>query len=132
MVLAGMLFRLVSCAWLVLTSTICLGADYLRDVRPLLEHKCYACHGALKQLSGLRLDTGASLIEGGDSGATLTAGEPESSLLIDVITGDAGFRMPPDNEGAPLTAAEIKLIRQWIADGAPIPQNETPQSDPRQ
>ena len=28
--------------------------DYVRDVKPILKERCYACHGALKQESGLR------------------------------------------------------------------------------
>ncbi len=42
--------------------------DYVRDVKPLLAKHCYACHGALKQKSGLRLDTVALMRKGGDSG----------------------------------------------------------------
>jgi hypothetical protein len=105
--------------------------DYLRDVKPLLKHKCYACHGALKQQSGLRLDTTTSLLAGGESGAAVTSGKPDESLLLDVLTGDAGFRMPPANEGSPMTDREIELIRVWIADGAQEPADEQPQSDPK-
>ena len=36
--------------------------DYLRDVKPILKARCYACHGALKQKSDLRLDTGALVL----------------------------------------------------------------------
>ncbi|MEO2029354.1 MAG: DUF1553 domain-containing protein [Fuerstiella sp.] len=104
--------------------------DYLRDVKPLLEHKCYACHGALKQQGGLRLDTAVSLAVGGESGAVVIAGRSSDSLLIDVLTGDAGFRMPPANEGSPMTDKEIDLIRAWIADGAHGPVDEQPQMDP--
>jgi len=111
--------------------SVAAGADYLRDIKPLLQHKCYACHGALKQQAGLRLDTAVALIRGGASGSTVTPGHPEKSLFIDVLTGDAGFRMPPDNEGAPLTAEEIDLIREWISAGSPIPEHEEPQSDPQ-
>ena len=32
--------------------------DYTKDVKPLLAHKCTACHGPLKQAAGLRLDAG--------------------------------------------------------------------------
>ena len=114
-----------------LTATTCPGADYLRDVKPLLKHKCYACHGALKQQAGFRLDTATSLVKGGESGVTVSAGKPEESLLIDVLTGDAGFQMPPDNEGAALTPKEIDVIREWIAAGAPLPEHEEPESDPK-
>lgn len=111
--------------------THCAAADYLQDVKPLLQHKCYACHGALRQQGGLRLDTGRQLLQGGDSGSPVAAGEPSKSLLMDVLTGDAGFRMPPESEGAPLTEDERKIISDWIADGAHVPAAEEPQSDPR-
>ncbi|MBD3674158.1 MAG: DUF1553 domain-containing protein [Planctomycetaceae bacterium] len=107
------------------------GADYLTEIKPLLEHKCYACHGALKQQGSLRVDTANSLLQGGDSGSLIEPGKPEESLLIDVLTGDAGFRMPPANEGAPLSPEEIDLIRDWIEAGAPPPEKESPQTDPR-
>lgn len=113
-------------------SAICRGADYQIHVKPLLKHKCYACHGALKQQSGLRLDTAASLIKGGDSGAAVIPGKPDESLLIDVLTGDAGFRMPPANEGSLLTPDEIDRIRAWIAAGAQAPADEKPEEDPQQ
>ena len=43
-------------------------ADYERDIKPLLRGRCYACHGALKQKSGLRLDTVELMLKGGESG----------------------------------------------------------------
>ena len=43
-------------------------ADYLREIKPLLKARCYACHGALKQKSDLRLDTGESIRRGGKQG----------------------------------------------------------------
>ncbi|MCA9099065.1 MAG: hypothetical protein KDA36_11785, partial [Planctomycetaceae bacterium] len=107
------------------------GSDYLQHVKPLLEQKCYACHGAFKQQGSLRVDTAESLLRGGDSGAAVTPKHPEESLLIGVLTGDAGFRMPPENDGAPLTAEEIELVRDWIKAGAPLPEKEEPQADPR-
>jgi len=105
--------------------------DYLRDLKPLLEHKCYACHGALKQQAGLRLDTGLSILKGGESGPSVVPGNPDDSLLIQVLTGDAGFKMPPANEGSPLNDQELHLLRKWIADGAVVPKEEKSQTDPR-
>src|SRR4051812_7473939 len=52
-------------------------------IRPLLAANCLECHGAKKQESGLRLDSRAALIEGGDSGErAVVPGDPERSLLI--------------------------------------------------
>lgn len=118
-------------AMILLFASSSVAADYLRDVKPLLEHKCYACHGAIKQQAGLRLDTATALKQGGDSGTTVTTEKPDESLLIGVITGEAGFRMPPENEGSPLTENEVELVRQWIADGAVAPADELPQTDPK-
>jgi hypothetical protein len=124
--------HLLSVLLMPLASMVAAGeADYLHDVKPLLEHKCYACHGALKQQGELRLDTVVSLLAGGESGAAVTAGKPGESLLIDVLTGEAGFRMPPANEGSPMTDKEIDLIRAWVAEGAKAPADEQPQSDPK-
>src|SRR5690606_11829379 len=86
--------------------------DYLRDVKPVLKERCFACHGALKQEAGLRVDTAELLRRGGDSGSALVAGDPEASVLIErVADPDPGSRMPP--EGEPLTAAQIEALTQW-------------------
>ena len=104
--------------------------DYSRDVKPVLKNRCFACHGALKQESGLRLDTGASIRAGGEGGAAVVPGAVPDSPLIDRITShDESDRMPP--EGEPLTAQQIDRIKAWILQGAPAPDNEQPEEDPR-
>jgi len=104
--------------------------DYLRDVKPLLKQRCYACHGALKQEAGLRLDTASSIRRGGDSGAAVQPGQPNGSLLLQRVSAtDASERMPP--EGEPLTPEQITWLTGWIAAGAIAPQSEIPEEDPR-
>lgn len=104
--------------------------DYVTQVKPLLESRCYACHGALRKKSGLRLDTAALLIEGGDSGPAVESGHPDDSLLVMMLTGELGTRMPPEGEGEALEADQIDLIKQWIKEGAVAPA-ESPAPDPR-
>ena len=105
--------------------------DYLRDVKPILKERCYACHGALKQESGLRLDTGKSIRQGGDGGAIVDAEAAASSSLIERISShDDSERMPP--EGEPLTKVQIEMFRNWIIQGAVSPENELPELDPDQ
>ncbi|MCS6863629.1 MAG: PSD1 and planctomycete cytochrome C domain-containing protein [Gemmataceae bacterium] len=107
--------------------------DYLKQVKPLLEARCYACHGALKQNGKLRLDTVAAALTGGSSGPAIVKGKPDQSELIARVSAqDPAERMPPEHEGSPLTAAEINLLRQWIQAGAPHPADEKPEPDPRQ
>lgn len=104
--------------------------DYLRDVKPVLKQRCFACHGALKQQAKLRLDTAALIRTGGRHGPAVVPGRAAGSLLIRrVIHPDATGRMPP--VGKPLTEAQVALLRAWIDQGAPAPAGERPEEDPR-
>lgn len=106
-------------------------AAYLRDVRPVLERRCYGCHGALQQKGKLRLDTARAIRAGGISGPSIDPQDPPASLLIEKVTeADPKLRMPP--EGEPLTEVEIAALRVWVAAGAPAPEGERPQKDPRE
>ena len=89
--------------------------DYVREVKPIFAQRCFPCHGALKQNAKLRLDTVTSMLRGGKSEAVVVPGKPDDSLLVGAITGDAGFRMPPENEGTRVTADEVAKIKRWIA-----------------
>ena len=102
--------------------------DYVRDVKPLLKERCFACHGALKQKGKLRLDTAAAMATGGRNGPAVTAGNPAASVLIERVS-DPDHRMPP--EGKPLTGQQIDLLRDWIKHGAKGPANEQPEADPK-
>jgi hypothetical protein len=104
--------------------------DYLRQIKPILTARCFACHSALRQQSGLRLDTAALLIAGGDSGAAVEPGNSRDSLLLQMITGESGVRMPPEDDGAALSNSQIALFTKWIDEGAHAPQEATP-PDPR-
>jgi hypothetical protein len=103
--------------------------DYLRDIKPLLQRRCFACHGALKQESELRLDTRDFMRRGGADGSSIEPGEPQASRLIERVSAtDPAQRMPP--EGAPLTPNEIAALSAWIESGAKAPADEKPQDDP--
>ena len=106
--------------------------DYLRQVKPLLLERCSACHGAFRQKSGLRIDTGALLRKGGDGGPAIVPGKSDESPLIERVSATDGERMPPEGEGSPLTAAQVALLKQWIDEGAVAPEDEQPQQDPRE
>jgi mono/diheme cytochrome c family protein len=105
--------------------------DYLRTIKPLLAARCYACHGALKQEGGLRLDTVALAKQGGDNGPSFVAGKPDDSLLVAHVRGKGKRRMPPASEGEALHADEIAHLAQWIREGASGPADEKPEPDPK-
>jgi hypothetical protein len=104
--------------------------DYVKQIKPILAARCYACHSALRKKSGLRVDTGAELTAGGDAGPAIVPGKSGESYLVSMLTGESGTRMPPENEGAALTAEQIALFKKWIDEGAHAPA-ETPLPDPR-
>lgn len=105
--------------------------DYLRDVKPILAQKCFACHGALKQESGLRVDTAATIKKGGDSGAAIVSGRAGDSLLLKRVSdSNVETRMPPEGEGEKLDERQLEIIKSWIEHGAQAPDEPLP-PDPR-
>src|SRR5215208_1465961 len=105
--------------------------DYAQQIKPILAARCYAWHSALRKKSGLRVDTAAELIAGGDAGPAVVPGKSADSNLISMLTGESGSRMPPEDEGAALTAEQIAIFKKWIDEGAHAPA-ETPLPDPRE
>ena len=100
-----------------------ISVEFARDIAPILANRCVSCHGAEKQNGGLRLDSGAGVVHGGDSGVLLEAGDPAGSLLFQVVSGAHDeLRMPP--KGDPLAPDEVALIQSWIEAGAPVPEGD--------
>ena len=98
---------------------------YEKEIKPVLKERCYACHGALKQKAGLRVDTVAFIKEAN----VIASGDPEKSELVQRIrSNDEEERMPP--EGHALTQVEVKAITDWITAGALAPEGERPEDDP--
>ncbi|MDF1816683.1 MAG: DUF1553 domain-containing protein [Verrucomicrobiales bacterium] len=102
------------------------GADYYREIQPLLEAKCYDCHKGSKIKGGLRLDTLEAALKGGEvDGPAITPGNVDESSILWRVHADAGDDiMPP--KGDPLSDAEVALLERWIKGGAPWPQFDVP------
>src|SRR5262249_37719582 len=97
--------------------------DFRRDIRPIFEARCLRCHGPEKQKSGLRLDSGAAALKGGDSGAVIVPGKSAASRLIHLVGGlEEDTPMPPT--GKRLSAAEVGKLRAWIDQGAKWPKEK--------
>ena len=93
-------------------------------IRPQLAENCYECHGPERQESGLRLDTYAGIIEGGDTGEAVVPGEPDESLLLVALSYEnEELEMPPDGK---LSDRVVMDMRQWIEMGAPHPDQGRP------
>jgi mono/diheme cytochrome c family protein len=106
-------------------------AGVVEDARSLLGQRCVACHGPSQQQGGLRLDRKADALKGGHSGAVIRPGKSADSLLLRYVAGlDPKIVMPPSGER--LSAAQVSLLRTWINQGAPWPDdgNGAPSSNP--
>ena len=96
-------------------------AHFLAQVKPLLDSRCVSCHGPEKQKGGLRMDSRAALLKGGDNGPALVPGKPEASLLVQAVNHvKMELEMPPKEK---MTTNEIAVLERWIHDGAPWPEN---------
>ena len=61
--------------------------DFKRDVQPLLEAKCYKCHGPQRSENGLRFDDRQSALRGGERGPAIVPGKGSESVLIHAVAG---------------------------------------------
>ncbi len=97
--------------------------SYYQDIQPILQRSCQGCHQPSQADGDLILTSYEDLRRGGAVGAAFIAGQPDQSLILDLISGDSPS-MPMG--GDPLTPVAIELFRRWIAEGA---VNDTPNMD---
>lgn len=91
---------------------------YRHLVQPIIELRCLSCHGSAKSNGGLRLDSWTAVLEGGNSGPALVAGDASKSLLLQRVhlPLDVKEHMPP--KGRPqLTDDEVRLLEWWVEVG---------------
>ena len=118
--------RLLVCVLLLVASSLRVrdvradsGDDrFEKQIRPLLANHCWKCHGAEKQKGGLRLDSAEGLIKGGDTGASVVAGKPDESLLIQAVRYQGELKMPPKGK---LSDSEAAELADWVRQGAKWP-----------
>lgn len=94
------------------------GVLYNRDIRPILNDNCFACHGAdsAARQAGLRLDIREEAI----AMMAIEPGDPEASEMIDRIHRDEDddLAMPPIDGHKRLSDAEKQLLVRWVQEGA--------------
>ncbi|HNP21432.1 MAG TPA: hypothetical protein PKM63_10040 [Panacibacter sp.] len=107
-------------------------AAYSDVIKPILETKCYSCHGANKQKGGLRMDDSLKLMKGGKDGNVIEAGDADASEMIKrlMLPVDNDDHMPPKEKSQP-TEQQIALLHWWISNGAAFDKKvkQLPQDD---
>ena len=88
--------------------------SFVRDVLPILQSSCAACHGAGMALGNVNVSSYQAMMAARPKGPVVIPGDPENSLLAPVLHGKP-MQMPP---GSAMADAKIQTVEKWIKDGA--------------
>ena len=94
--------------------------DFARDIRPLLNAHCTACHGGVKEAGEVSFIYRDKALGKGESGKPIIVpGDPDASeMMARVLSTDPDEVMPKPEHGPRLQDKEIETLRQWIKEGA--------------
>lgn len=95
--------------------------DFEKDVAPILETNCVACHNATISESKLNLETAESIRTGGKRGPAVVPGRPAASPLFQLASRSRRPAMPPlpnTVDANALSPKELGILQQWIVEGA--------------
>jgi len=123
-------FGLLSCLLLATAARAAEQEEFFeKKVRPVLVENCFKCHSdKMKVKGGLRLDSRAGLLKGGDNGPAIVPGSPEKSRLVEAVSyTNAELTMPPKGKLPDTVRADLAA---WIKMGAPWP-NATAETGPK-
>lgn len=102
-----------------------LPVDFTSAIKPLLESKCYECHGPMLRSGGVRFDERAGVASGGYSQKPLLGGTLQTNeIYLRVTSDDPSYRMPKGKP--PLSTGELDLVRRWVEAGTPWPVDPGP------
>lgn len=89
--------------------------SFSKDVLPIFQSKCIACHGLVISFKGVSLTSYEAVMNTVVEGQPIVRpGDPNSSLLLQVLLRGTSV-MPPTGQ---LPEGKINLIEKWIAQGA--------------
>ena len=115
---------LIAACWLTCAANRLNAAEdstaefFSKEVLPILEGKCFKCHGGEETEGSLQLTSREFILEGGDNGAAVDLESPEESLLVSAVNYE-DLEMPPTGK---LPQAQIDVLTRWIKMGMPYPE----------
>ncbi|WP_170156790.1 PSD1 and planctomycete cytochrome C domain-containing protein [Roseimicrobium gellanilyticum] len=94
--------------------------DFARDIRPILNAHCVACHGGVKEAGDVSFIYREKALGNGESGKTVIVPRKpdDSEMMVRILSTDPSEVMPKPAHGPPLPKHEVALLKQWIAEGA--------------
>jgi hypothetical protein len=94
-------------------------ANFDKAVLPILQERCFKCHGAEEKIRGeLNLTTRKGILAGGETGPAVDLKNPTASLILRAIQyKDEQHRMPPKSK---LPDKELAVLEKWVLDGLPV------------
>ena len=107
----------------ITAEAIALGrpVEFERDVYPILEANCIACHNVTVSEGDLILENIAAILKGGGTGPAVVPEKPDESLLLKLASRGEEPVMPPmpnDRQAKELSPNQLGILRQWIIEGA--------------
>jgi WD40 repeat protein len=107
----------------IVPAAVALGrfVDFEKDVYPILEANCLACHNVGIAESKLNVETVEAIRKGGKRGPAIVPKKPDESLLFQFASRSKQPAMPPlpnKVEAAALTPRQLGVLKQWILEGA--------------
>jgi hypothetical protein len=99
-------------------------AFFKSKILPIFTARCQSCHNHTLKLSGLSLESAASMEQGGTHGPVVVPGNPQQSRLYRRVARMEKPFMPIDGEALP--EFEVTLLKTWIEQGAIWPKEAEP------
>jgi WD40 repeat protein len=106
----------------IIPAVVALGrpVDFEKDVYPILEANCLACHNVGIAESKLNVETVEAIRKGGKRGSAIVPKKPDESLLFQFASRTRQPAMPPlpnKVEANALTPQQLGVLKQWILEG---------------
>jgi hypothetical protein len=98
--------------------------SFHRQIKPILESKCLACHRGASAPWSYSLETKERAFAQGAAGPRIIPGEPDRSIIVSFASTHKNVAAMPI-VGNRLTETESRLLRRWILEGAYWPEGRS-------
>lgn len=94
--------------------------SFSRDIQPVLQGRCVACHSSAAAAGGLDLTDYEGVMDGSTFGPMVLPGNPDQSNLLAHLKREVDPRLWQrcNLKGLSPTSSLVKDLKRWIAQGA--------------